>query len=338
MRNVTDTALRTLAMLQAIPLHPRSKSTRQIREELHALDPDFDVTVRSIQRNLEKLSATFPIAADTHGRANHWYWVDRTALTQLPAMSPATALVMRMAGEHLTSVLPPAVLRQLGAYFRHAEKVLGDLPLGRWRDRAMIIPRGPILKPPSIAGGVQEGAYDALLESRQLAVTYRNRWERRAKKLTLNPLGVVVRDGVVYLVATAAGYDDVRHYALHRMRKATVLNRPATTPKGFRLAEHVEEDQRFSYPVGREKLALRALFESSVGVHLTESRLSDDHRATPQDDGRLLVEATVSDTADLRWWLRSFGADVEVIGPASLREEFAAMAKRSAAMYTREKR
>ena len=95
----------------------------------------------------------------------------------------------------------------------------------------------------------------------------------------------------------------------------------------------MQEDQRFSYPVSREKLALRALFEARVGVHLTESRLSDDHRATPQDDGRLLVEATVSDAADLRWWLRSFGADLEVIGPASLRAEFAATAKRSAVMY-----
>ena len=172
-----------------------------------------------------------------------------------------------------------------------------------------------------------------MLDSRQLTVSYRNRSDRRAKKLVLNPLGVVVRDGVVYLVATAVGYEDVCHYALHRMRKATTLNQPATAPRGFRLADHVQADQRFSYPVSREKLALRALFEPSVGVHLTESRLSDDHRATPQDDGRLLIEATVSDTADLRWWLRSFGADVEVVAPASLREEFAATANLSAAMY-----
>ena len=333
MRNVTDTALRILATLQAIPQHPRSKSTRQIWEELRARDLDFDVTVRSIQRNLEKLSTTFPIAADTHGPANHWYWVDKTALTQLPAMSPPTALVLCMAREYLSVALPPAALQQLDAYFRHADRVLGNLPLGRWRDRAKIIQRGPVLKPPSIPSGVQSAVYDALLDGRQLDVAYLNRTDRRAKRLLLNPLGVVVREGVVYLVATAADFADVRHYALHRMRGATVTDRTARAPKGFRLAKHVQEDQRFSYPAGTKKLELKALFHAEVAIHLTESRLSADHRTTVQQDGRVLVEATVSDTADLRWWLLGFGPSAEVLGPPSLRKEFADMAEQSAAMY-----
>ena len=333
MRNVTDTALRILAMLQAIPQHPRSKSTRQIWQELRARDLDFDVTVRSIQRNLEKLSATFPIAAETHGPANHWHWVNKAALTQLPAMSPPTALVLCMAREYLTAALPPGALRQLDAYFKHADRVLGDLPLGRWRDRAKIIQRGPALKPPSIPSSVQSAVYDALLDGRQLEVTYRNRKDRRARGMVLNPLGIVLREGVVYLVATASGFRDVRHFALHRMRAASVMEQVAKAPKGFRLAKHVQEDQRFSYPVGREKLKLKALFHPDAAMHLTESRLSADHRATVQEDGRVLVEATVSDTADLRWWLLGFGPGVEVLGPKALRKEFATMAEQSAAMY-----
>ena len=39
-----------------------------------------------------------------------------------------------------------------------------------------------------------------------------------------------------------------------------------------------------------------------------------------QKDGRLLVEATVSNNADLRWWLLGFGPGVEVLGPPSLRK------------------
>ena len=36
---------------------------------------------------------------------------------------------------------------------------------------------------------------------------------------------------------------------------------------------------------------------------------------------QLLVKATVSDTAQLRWWLLGFGGQVEVIKPNFLREE-----------------
>ena len=47
-----------------------------------------------------------------------------------------------------------------------------------------------------------------------------------------------------------------------------------------------------------------------------------------QEDGRILVEATVSDTADLRWWLLGFGSSVEVLEPTSLREQFREQAQR----------
>ncbi|WP_449425490.1 hypothetical protein [Rhodanobacter lindaniclasticus] len=43
------------------------------------------------------------------------------------------------------------------------------------------------------------------------------------------------------------------------------------------------------------------------------------------------LHATVANTDQLRWWLRSFGPNVEVVKPASLRrklaEEFAEMAE-----------
>ena len=107
------------------------------------MDPDFDVTVRSIQRSLERLSATFPIASETKGRANHWYWIDSHALTQIPSMNGPTAFVLRLAAEHLRPIMPPTVLRNLDPYFRHAEKVLGETALGRWADKAAIIQRGP---------------------------------------------------------------------------------------------------------------------------------------------------------------------------------------------------
>ncbi len=65
-------------------------------------------------------------------------------------------------------------------------------------------------------------------------------------------------------------------------------------------------------------------------MHLGESRLASDQRLTAQDDGRVLVEATVKNNADLRWWLLGFGSAVEVLEPGSLRQEFREEARRMA--------
>ena len=333
MRKATDTTLRHLATLECIPVYPRTKTTRQVVEALLAANSEYDVTVRSVQRSLETLSAVFPITSEKRGRANHWCWTDAHAMTQIPAMSEQEAFVLRLASEHLKPLMPRSALRRLAPYFEHAERILDGTRLGRWVDRARTIGHGPPLQAPSVRDDVQEIVYAALMENRRLAVDYRSRSGERARRMVLNPLGIVVRAGVIYLVATSWDYQDVRHYVLHRMSKPELLEEPAETPAGFRLATHIQDDQRFSYPLNPEALRLRALFAPEVGVHVTESRLSRDHRATTQDDGRVLVEATVADTADLRWWLLSFGAAVEVLAPAGLRAEFRSQAQGMAALY-----
>ena len=69
-------------------------------------------------------------------------------------------------------------------------------------------------------------------------------------------------------------------------------------------------------------MSLKLIVNDAVVEHLSESRLSNNQRITPGPDGRTLVEATVADTRELRWWLRGFGNHVEVRSPAGLRLEF----------------
>ena len=323
-------------MLTAIPVRPHTKSTRQIREELRGKDPDFDVSRRTIQRSLEQLSRVFPIASEQRGRANHWYWVERNALTQIPAMSESTAFVLRLTADYLRPLMPPETLRVLDPYFRHAEKILDGTGLGRWTDRAALIAQGPSLTPPDISADVQEAVYEGLMTNRKVEVEYRSKHKAEPKRIVLNPLGIVVRTGIVYLVATSWNYQDIRHYVLHRMSEPQLMDEPAETPPDFRLADHLGEDGPFAYPASGDKLELRALFHAGAGAHLTESRLAPDHRATQQEDGRVLVEATVADTAELRWWLAGFGSLVEVLGPDSLREEFREKARQLARIYVSE--
>ena len=77
-----------------------------------------------------------------------------------------------------------------------------------------------------------------------------------------------------------------------------------------------------SYPLSEGPMSLKLLVNDAVVEHLSESRLSNDQRITPGPDGKTLVEATVADTRELRWWLRGFGDHVEVQSPAGLRLEF----------------
>jgi len=50
-------------------------------------------------------------------------------------------------------------------------------------------------------------------------------------------------------------------------------------------------------------------------------------------DGFFNVEDEVNDDMELRFWIRAFGDEVEVIKPKKLREEFRKMAKRMEKKY-----
>jgi len=245
-----DTTLRYLAMLQIVPAAPGRISVAALGDALRARE--YDVTPRTLQRDLERLSAVFPMSCDREGRANHWYFTDKTALLQIPAMGDATALALKLAEDYLSPIMPLASLRLLQPYFRHAQEVLDKTRLGKWRSKVKIIRRGPQLIPPAIRPGVQEAVYQALLEGKQLQVSYKGRGKKDAAERVLNPLGVVAREGVFYLIATAWNYEDVRHFALHRITKAEVTDIPARTPAGLQR-QHLPlaEIRKQLEPLGR---------------------------------------------------------------------------------------
>ena len=67
-----------------------------------------------------------------------------------------------------------------------------------------------------------------------------------------------------------------------------------------------------------------------IAGYLQELPLSDNQQIIDCADGTdrpFKVTATVLNTAQLTWWIAHYGAYVEVLAPAQLREEFSDRAK-----------
>ncbi|MEI8102695.1 MAG: WYL domain-containing protein, partial [Chlorobium sp.] len=133
----------------------------------------------------------------------------------------------------------------------------------------------------------------------------------------------VLHDRLITLVCTVGDYHqlkDVRQLQLHRMNEAVQLDEPALSPEEFTLDEYIAGGA-FSYRTGEGTIRLKAIFEQDAAIHLEETLLSEDQLLTDQGDGNVLVEATVADTRQLRWWLLGFGGRIEVLEPEGLRGE-----------------
>jgi predicted DNA-binding transcriptional regulator YafY len=200
-----------------------------------------------------------------------------------------------------------------------------------WASKVRVFPRGLSLEPPNVDKATLALVYDALLENRRFEVTYRIRGEKNDRAFEVNPLGLVVRGSLLTLVCTIGKSDAPRQLHLHRMRDARPTTRAAHVPSGFDLDAHIREGN-LSFLLG-EKMRLRARFGEVVVPTLEETPLSKDQKLTRQPDGRVILDATVPDTLELRGWLASYGPHVEVLEPSELREQIGRQARETAALY-----
>jgi predicted DNA-binding transcriptional regulator YafY len=328
---MNDTILRFLTMLRMLPREPRKIDTAALERRLR--DEGYTVTRRTVQRNLHQLARTFPLLCDEHRPAG-WSWAPEAALLDLPGMDPSTALTFTLVERFLAPLLPRSTFGRIQPYLTQAQQILDALPtnaLGRWPSKVRVIRRGPPLRLPEIDEAILDVVTRGLMDGRRLDVAYGSREKDEIVRCELNPLGLVFKGGIAYLVCTFWDYTDIRQVVVHRVHCAEVLEAPVIVPAGFDLDRYIL-DGGFSYPVG-EPIHLEAVFNHGADFHLHDTPLSADQVIAELDHERVLVRATVQDTAELRWWLLGFGELVEVLAPADLREEFRARAAVMAAMY-----
>jgi len=250
-------------------------------------------------------------------------------------MAPHTALAFVLAQRFLDPLLPPATLAYLQPHIERAEAILGELGrsgLGAWPAKVRVLPRGQRLQPARIAPRVLEVVYEALLNGRRFEARYQPRGAAQPVNYEVNPLGLVFRDAVIYLLGTLWGYDDVKQLALHRFTAATAGTKRVRVPPDFDLDAYLASGA-FAYPVcPGQAIRLVALFDAPTAQHLYETPLDEHQRLVEQRDGRVRLQASVADTSELRWWLLGFGDQVEVLKPVGLRREFGRIAQ---ALYER---
>lgn len=336
-RITVSTSYRHWLLLRIIPRYPRKIDTATIESLLDR--QGISIHRRSIQRDLEKLSNIFPLSCDDREKPFGWSWSADAPAFDIPALSPPAALAYRMVADFMSDMFPSEIYNQLKQHFRCADSLLKQTDketLKEWPNKIRSIGRSQPLLPPQIKENVFSVVSDSLLEARRFQVSYLKRGEKETVSWTINPLGIVLHDRLITLVCTVGNYHqhkDVRQLQLHRITDAKQLEEPSLSPEGFSLDEYIAGGA-FSYCIDESPIRLKAVFEEDAAIHLEETPLSADQQLTSCGDGNVLVEASVNDTRQLRWWLLGFGSRVEVLEPSALRNELKDHAVKMISRYT----
>jgi predicted DNA-binding transcriptional regulator YafY len=315
-QGMSETLLRQWELLRAVPRAPRKIDVGTLMAKLETAG--YRISKRTLQRDLNQLSAVFPLISDTRGPAFGWSWSADAPAFDLPTMEGPTALTVRMIEQFIPTLLPPIIRDQLAPQFARARAVLDGNPgnaFSHWANCVRVVPREMPMLPPKFNNDSVRVIYDALLGGKRFTAEYRSRAAEtdEIKSYEVNPLGLVARGTLLYLVCTLWNYQDIRQLALHRVVSATLSEKTVSKPNGFDLDRYIEQGE-FQYPVG-PMIRLKAKFARAAAAHLYETPLSEDQTIENLDADHVIVTATVRDTEQLEWWLRGFGKLVDVVEP-----------------------
>ncbi len=327
------TILRQWKMLQLLP-DKWPKDAKTLRDELE--EQGFNISVRSIDRDLETLMEIFPITVK-RSKPKSWRW-DRNAMSfDVLGMDKSGALTMKMVSEFMTRLLPKSCLESMDPSLQRAESILKeqtDTGYGAWPDKVRVVLRSQPLIPPDIDRDTLDVIYKALFKDRRFKGMYSKKGTDTPVEYIVNPLGLVATDPILYLVATLWDYDDIILLAVQRFESAELLDTPIQKQDGFSLDNYLKNGV-LGFPVtGEEKIRIKVLFKKDAAEHLYESPLSVNQTISVTSDDWVLVEADVVDTQQLRWWLLGFGQQVEILSPESLRAEFSQTVRNMAKLYS----
>lgn len=306
------------------------------RMTARALADELEVSIRTIYRDMDALTDSgVPVYADRGPDGGYSLLegyrtqltgmsadeADSLALSGMPAAAAELGLgrVLAAAQLKVQAALPPELAERSQ---RIAERFHLDAP--GWFREADHVP-------------TLTGIADAVWNQRTIRVRYR-RWGDEEVERELEPLGVVLKAGIWYLVARPPDGGDPRTYRVARVLELETLDVRFERPEEFDLWRYWNE---------RSSELTASLYQAEAAVRLSPSGMelaavvlrphtarALAQREWPIDDaGWTCAVIPIESIAAARSELLALGAQLEVVSPAALREQMRESATGLASLY-----
>ncbi len=293
----------------------------------------YAVENHSIRRDLKSLLETYQqldcndnsnAAGDIKNGLAHGYRWSGKDNQATGGITLPEALSLVMVERYLSQSLPVLLTRSLHDIFNKAHQTLElhkKSQFTHWPDKFCVVQPAQPLISPTINQVILGAVHEALLNEKQLQVSYLATMHADSKLKTyhLHPQGLLQRGPVTYLAAMTNDYEEVYLYALHRMQAAQLLETDCRHKPAFNLTDFAEKKGHFG---SAQAIHFKARICDHLALMLEETRLSENQAISPVDDsGFREITADIPNTWQLRWWILGECDRIEVLEPEALRQE-----------------
>lgn len=278
----------------------------------------FEVNVRTAYRDLDFLRDSWNVPME-FDRAKGSYCLT-APFTDLPRVTLSQ-------GELVALYFAEKVVQQYrGTPFE------GDL-VSAFRKMEEMLPQEVRVSPDSIDGYLSldlgplrapdaetfRTVLQARRQRRKLLVRYKSLSSNRTAARRIHPLHVFNNRGDWYVAAWDETRREVRIFALHRIRRATLTTESYEPTKDFDFRRFMSD--AFSVMKGGKPVEVAIRFAPRQARFMRERKWHKSARVQEELDGGLVLRMRVAETSEIKRWVLQFGAEATVLRPGSLRAE-----------------
>lgn len=298
-----------------------------LAELVQSVSDDYPKNSRTIRRDLDALGAAgYPLITEHINGQTRWKLMegfrDIPALgfsaTELMALIFSRNLLKPLEGTEIQASLNSALNKVAAAlppqgheYVRAMEQMfsIGLGPHKNYRQHKQTI----------------DLVSQALDKRRTAQIRYYSASRNNTGRREVDPYHLWFAAGGLYLIAYCHLRQDVRLFAVERIRSISLTDHPYQMPLGFNVEEYVHD--ALGIMRGR-RIEVELLFSKAAAGWVKDKSWHPSQETSLLKDGRLRMMLKVADNEELVGWVLSFGGQVRVVRPEALRERVTDEAKK----------
>lgn len=311
---------RWIAIIMAVQAKPGIRAVE--------LAEKFEVSKRTIYRDIDGLSAVTPITSEGHGKGFRFIGKfmmyppdlndeESVALSMIPFVVDTDKLprAFHSAFDKIMAAHKGEKNKSINLIDRITERIQMGKPAYR--------PQSPNFLPVII---------QAMLECRTLHTTYHTQYRNSTTVRQIDPYFLVPREQRFYLIGYCRKEERVRIFRVSRFLDAKMTEQ--TFDKGdFDIHRFLKDT--WSIHRGDRKTTFKVKFSAAVARYVKEEELFVQPAMTDTADGGLMFRVTVNNEDEFIRWLLQYGPDAEVLSPRSAREAMKEKLKRWTELYAK---
>ncbi len=317
--------IRWLVILDLLESEERWWSTLEIHESVQGRlsRQGIQQDIRTTQRDMAEIrdSGLVELGDNTEAdRGGRWRLLDSAiSVDRKRFSSPDLALILLLASRHLTPLLPLEVQQRLNDLAQRCELHFKSRSqpahwVRPWQSKVRIMQRGHALLSPKMDSQVISEIYKALDRHKKLQLTY-FKPGREPRSAVYQPLGLVYKPPLFYLVVLREGSVNPHNLAIHRITQAEVLPADSVASPSFDLDQYLADSGTEKVHEKAVKLVIQA--SRSLCDHWDAANIGRDQTIELSEDGGI-VTAMVDDTEALRRYLLGMGTQIRVLAPDAI--------------------